>query len=104
MSDASVSAIRLPGIRGHWRGQDFARRVDDNPDTVRNRLVAYHRETAPLIAFYAGEGTLQSLDAMGEIGAITVALRQIIRPIVVDVRNVPAPGAKDNTSQMEEAQ
>lgn len=27
MSDVSVSAIRLPGIRGHWRGQDFARRV-----------------------------------------------------------------------------
>ena len=25
MSDASVSAIRLPGIRSHWRGQGFAR-------------------------------------------------------------------------------
>lgn len=27
MSDASVSAIRLPGIRSHWRGQGFARRM-----------------------------------------------------------------------------
>ena len=27
MSNASVSAIRLPGIRKHWLGQDFARRV-----------------------------------------------------------------------------
>ena len=27
MSDASVSAVRLPGIRSHWRGQDFARSV-----------------------------------------------------------------------------
>ncbi|MEP5568131.1 MAG: cyclopropane-fatty-acyl-phospholipid synthase family protein [Halioglobus sp.] len=27
MSDASVRAVRLPGIRSHWRGQDFARSV-----------------------------------------------------------------------------
>ncbi|TDG11912.1 class I SAM-dependent methyltransferase [Seongchinamella unica] len=27
MNDVSVSAIRLPGIRRHWRGQDFARQV-----------------------------------------------------------------------------
>ena len=27
MSDVSVSAIRLPGIRKHWLGQDFAQRV-----------------------------------------------------------------------------
>jgi cyclopropane-fatty-acyl-phospholipid synthase len=27
MSDASVSAVRLPGIRSHWRGQGFARRM-----------------------------------------------------------------------------
>ena len=25
MSDASVSAVSLPGIRSHWRGQGFAR-------------------------------------------------------------------------------
>jgi len=27
MSDANVSAIRLPGIRSHWRGEGFARRA-----------------------------------------------------------------------------
>ena len=27
MSNASASAIRLPSLRGHWRGADFARRV-----------------------------------------------------------------------------
>ncbi len=83
---------------------DFRRRADDNADTVRNRLVAYHAETAPLIAFYEAEGSLQTLDAMGEIDAITDALRKIIRPIVIDVRGVKGISACSKSSQLEETQ
>lgn len=82
-------------------GQKFRRRADDNAETVRRRLVAYHNETAPLIAFYEGKGALETLDAMGEIEAITDALRQIVRPIVVDVRGVHAATKISNSSQME---
>lgn len=85
-------------------GQRFRRRADDNPDTVRRRLVAYHAETAPLIAYYEGQGCLQTLDAMGEIGAITEALRQIVRPIVNDVRGVELSKRNLETSQLEDAQ
>jgi len=85
-------------------GQKFRRRADDNPETVRRRLVAYHNETAPLIAFYEKSGTLEALDAMGDIAAITEALRQIVRPIVVDVRGVHAASKNSKTAQMEETQ
>ena len=37
-------------------------RKDDNPETVRDRLVVYHRETEPLIAFYEKKGLLRRID------------------------------------------
>ena len=37
-------------------------RKDDNPDTVKDRLVVYHRETEPLIAFYEQKGILRKID------------------------------------------
>ncbi|MGJ5621372.1 adenylate kinase [Sulfitobacter sp. MF3-043] len=85
-------------------GQKFRRRADDNAETVRRRLVAYHSETAPLIAFYEKAGALQTLDAMGDIDAITNTLRQMVRPIVVDVRGVHAANKNSKTTQMEETQ
>lgn len=83
---------------------DFRRRADDNADTVRNRLAAYHAETAPLIAFYEGQGALRTLNAMGDIDTITDALRKIIRPIVIDVRGVKGISAAAKSTQLEETQ
>ena len=56
-------------------GTAFKRRADDNAETVRARLEAYHADTAPLIAFYDAAGKLKRIDAMGEIGAVTAAIR-----------------------------
>jgi adenylate kinase len=50
---------------------DFSRRADDNAETVKNRLMAYYRETAPLIGYYFAKGKLQSVDGMAEIGQVT---------------------------------
>ena len=35
---------------------------DDNPETVKDRLVVYHRETEPLVAFYEAKGLLRKID------------------------------------------
>ena len=43
-------------------GAELVIRKDDNPDTVKDRLVVYHRETEPLIAFYEGKGLLRRID------------------------------------------
>ncbi len=37
-------------------------RKDDNPETVRDRLVVYHRETEPLVAYYEAKGLLRRID------------------------------------------
>jgi adenylate kinase len=52
-------------------GEKLVIRKDDNPETVKDRLVVYHRETEPLIAFYREKGLLKSVD--GTIGVENVA-------------------------------
>ena len=39
-------------------------RKDDNPETVKDRLVVYHRETEPLIKYYSEKGLLKKVDGM----------------------------------------
>ncbi|MGD9783996.1 MAG: adenylate kinase [Hyphomicrobiaceae bacterium] len=46
---------------------EFTRRADDNAETVKNRLMAYYRETAPLIGYYFAKEKLQSVDGMANI-------------------------------------
>jgi len=67
-----------PGTCDRCGGAEFKRRADDNADTVRARLGAYHDQTAPLIAFYAARGQLARVDAMGEIGSISASLGEIV--------------------------
>ncbi len=43
-------------------GAKLVIRKDDNPDTVKDRLVVYHRETEPLIKFYEAKGLLRRID------------------------------------------
>ena len=43
-------------------GAELVVRKDDNPETVKDRLVVYHRETEPLIAFYEAKGLLRKID------------------------------------------
>lgn len=59
-------------------GTAFKRRADDNAETVRERLNAYHTQTASLIAYYEGKGVLKRLDAMGAIAEIRQSLGTIV--------------------------
>ena len=52
---------KVEGICDHC-GAELVIRKDDNPDTVKDRLVVYHRETEPLIAFYEKKGLLRRID------------------------------------------
>jgi adenylate kinase len=62
-------------------GTTFKRRADDNAETVRERLKAYHAQTAPLIAYYQGKGVLQKIDAMGAIADIRNSLGAIVQGV-----------------------
>ncbi len=57
--------FRLPqtaGVCERCGSTAFKRRSDDNPETVRQRLEVYHRETKPLIDYYRSRGKLHVID------------------------------------------
>jgi adenylate kinase len=62
---------KAEGICDNCGGTDFIRRADDNAETVRARLAAYHEQTAPIISYYAGEGVLKSVDGMASIDEVS---------------------------------
>jgi adenylate kinase len=64
-------------------GGELFQRDDDQEETIRHRLEVYQKQTRPLIAFYADEGTLLGIDATGPVEEITdramSALRRFVR-------------------------
>ncbi|HEV2562753.1 MAG TPA: adenylate kinase [Rhizomicrobium sp.] len=53
--------------------QGFSR-PDDNPDTLKNRLSVYYRNTAPLLAYYREQGKVVTIDGMAPIAEVTQAI------------------------------
>jgi|TARA_B110000196_G_C21076708_1_gene630293 adenylate kinase len=58
--------------------QEFLRRSDDKPETVRSRLLAYREQTAPIIPFYSDKGVLQSIDGMGTVEEVFDKINGIV--------------------------
>lgn len=49
-------------------------RPDDTPETLKNRLSVYYKNTAPLLAFYQGQGKVVTVDGMAPIDVVTKAI------------------------------
>lgn len=52
-------------------GGELIIRKDDNAETVKSRLGAYHDQTAPLIAFYTDMGVMVELDGTKDVSEVT---------------------------------
>ena len=63
------------GVCDKCGSTEFKRRADDNAETVRSRLVAYHADTAPLISYYQGTGKLKNVDGMADIDQVTASIK-----------------------------
>ncbi len=63
-SSYNVNAIppRVEGICDNCGGK-LIQRKDDTPETVRARLEVYHKETEPLVDFYAQRGLLRPVQS-----------------------------------------
>ncbi len=51
-------------------GGELYQRNDDKPETVKNRLYVYYKQTSPLIGYYFAKGLLVEVDGAGSIQAI----------------------------------
>ena len=61
---------KTEGVCDSCGGTDFSRRDDDNAETVKARLAAYHEQTAPILPHYREKGVLREVDGMASIDAV----------------------------------
>ncbi|MFV0503275.1 MAG: adenylate kinase [Lachnospirales bacterium] len=58
---------------------ELNQRADDNPETVKNRLVKYHQVTSPIIDFYKERGIVFSVYGDGDIKEISSKIIKAIK-------------------------
>ncbi len=51
-------------------GAALVHRDDDKPEKIRVRIEAYHRDTAPVLAYYEPKGIVKTLDGIGSIDEV----------------------------------
>ncbi len=60
-------------------GASLYQRDDDKPDTVRNRLYVYYKQTAPIVGYYYAKGLLEEIDGAQPIESVKADLRSVLR-------------------------
>ena len=71
-------------------GGELYQRADDNPQTVRARLVSFHGQTEPLIAYYRPAGLLHEIEGEGPLAEVSARSLAALRPIFPS-SSTPAP-------------
>ncbi len=66
------------GVCDSCGGTEFTRRADDKAETVAARLDAYHRQTAPLLPYYAAQGKLSGVDGMASMDEVARQIGAIL--------------------------
>ena len=61
------------------RRAEIEGRADDNEEVIRNRLAVYAESTAPVTAYYEGQGLLVKVDGMGEVDVVTDRMVDALR-------------------------
>jgi adenylate kinase len=56
-------------------------RADDNADALRTRLMAYYRETAPLIGYYYAYRKLRTVDGMASIPEVAAEIEAVLKSV-----------------------
>lgn len=59
-------------------GKELVLRDDDKPETVKNRLDVYHKQTQPLIDFYNEKGVLKTVDGTADMKDVFAAIVNIL--------------------------
>ncbi len=67
---------KVEGVCDVCGSTEFKRRPDDNAETVRSRLEAFHAQTAPLLPYYKARGVLRTVDGMAPIDEVTQAIER----------------------------
>ena len=59
-------------------GTEFKRRADDNEESLKTRLMAYYKQTSPLIGYYYAKEMLSGVNGLGQIEEVRGAIAQFL--------------------------
>ncbi|VAW14267.1 Adenylate kinase [hydrothermal vent metagenome] len=71
-------AALIGRIEGRAAQTEGGARGDDNAEALKTRLEVYHKQTAPLIDYYASRGTLRSVDGMADIDDVAAQIEAVV--------------------------
>jgi adenylate kinase len=71
---------RSPGVCDVC-GTKLIQRIDDQEETVRERLSIYHASTADLIPYYRAQGLLREVPAVGDIEQIHATIVKVLKQV-----------------------
>jgi adenylate kinase len=54
------------------------KRADDNEDSLKTRLMAYYKETSPLIGYYYAKGQLQQVNGLNSIHSVGLDISKVM--------------------------
>lgn len=57
---------------------DFQRRADDNEESLKTRLLAYYKQTSPLIGYYYAKGDLASVDGLASMEDVAESIAKAL--------------------------
>ncbi|VDM39766.1 unnamed protein product [Toxocara canis] len=60
-------------------GEPLIRRSDDNEETLRKRLIAYHQQTVPLVSYYTKRGIHTKVDAALPMEDVAERINKVFR-------------------------
>lgn len=66
---------KVAGVCDKCGSTEFKKRADDNAESMRTRLLAYYRDTSPLIGYYHALRKLKRIDGMAEPDAVAAEMK-----------------------------
>ena len=71
-------AALLRRVEQRIRESGGVARADDTPETLKNRLAVYYKNTAPLLVYYSNQHKLLTIDGMAPIAEVSRQIAQAI--------------------------
>ena len=75
----NTKPIPADGKCSNCGASDFQRRADDNEESLRTRLLAYYKQTSPLIGYYYAKGDLKSVDGLASMDDVATSIASALR-------------------------
>ncbi len=69
---------KVAGVCDVCGSTNLKRRPDDTEEALRNRMLAYYRDTSPLIGYYYAKGQLSSVDGLAEMDEVGEAFAKVL--------------------------